>query len=293
MTSLIRGKVARFTKVDRCGTPIPGPRAVIVTEGLISVAMTTALVEGTTITVELANGNRCINDVPEPKFSNMVSAISLCGVNPWLVNFLTGQDTWDGATPGIPTGFTIGDDVDVTTERFAMELWSGTSDDVCDEDGDIGFGYFLLPKNAKGQLGDVTWQNDAINFTVNGAQTKGGNQWGVGPFDNVTVDDGGDPSPLLRPLGSRKHFLSDIVYAPPPTVPEDGLPFALGTEATGATAGAPGAPTPSGSWFPDTVAGMTGITASPATAWTTGQYVSLDNGEPVHWSGSAWVAGVA
>lgn len=290
MTTLIRGKMARFTLVDRCGAPLPGPYSTLVTKGLISVAMTSTTNEGTAITVEDASGDRCVDDTPEPKFSNMTSVVSLCGVNPYLINFLTGQEVWDGVTPGVPTGFTIGDDVDATTRRVAMELWSGTSEDDC-EDGDVGFGYFLLPKNARGQIGDVTWQNDAINFVVNGLRSKGGNTWGVGPYDDVARDESGDLSPLLRPIGARKHFLSDLVYAPPPVATSGPVP--LGTKATTATAGTPGTHTPSGSWMPDTLAGMTGITASPATAWTTGQYVELFDGSPVSWSGTAWEAGVA
>jgi len=63
--------------------------------------------------------------------------------------------------------------------------------------------------------------------------------------------------------------------------------------ATGATAGAPGSYTPAGSQEPLNLAGLTGVTASPATAWTTGQYVSLQDGSKAHWSGTAWVAGIA
>lgn len=70
---------------------------------------------------------------------------------------------------------------------------------------------------------------------------------------------------------------------------------------SGATAGIPGAWTPSGSSPPLTVANLLGgvpvvVTASPATAWTTGQYVqTLTAGAPgrATWTGSAWVGGVA
>lgn len=68
--------------------------------------------------------------------------------------------------------------------------------------------------------------------------------------------------------------------------------------ATGATAGIPGTWTPGGSTPPANAAGATsdGVTASPATAWTAGQYVQGSTaGTPgqMHWSGSAWVAGIA
>jgi hypothetical protein len=68
--------------------------------------------------------------------------------------------------------------------------------------------------------------------------------------------------------------------------------------ATGATAGTPGTWTPSGSTPPASVTALQGasVTASPGTAWTTGQYVQTGTaGTPgqAHWSGSAWVSGAA
>jgi hypothetical protein len=51
--------------------------------------------------------------------------------------------------------------------------------------------------------------------------------------------------------------------------------------------------TPTGYTLPANLAAMAGVTASPTTAWTTGQRVVMGNGNPAHWSGTAWVAGVA
>ncbi len=64
--------------------------------------------------------------------------------------------------------------------------------------------------------------------------------------------------------------------------------------ATGATAGTPGSFTPSGATPPANLTALqgAGITASPNTAWTTGQSVNLGTGS-AHWDGSAWVTGLA
>src|SRR5262245_21146237 len=61
--------------------------------------------------------------------------------------------------------------------------------------------------------------------------------------------------------------------------------------ATGATAGIPGVFTPAGSLPP--LSSMAGITASPATAWTTGQYVQTRDNSRFYWNGTAWTAGIA
>lgn len=63
--------------------------------------------------------------------------------------------------------------------------------------------------------------------------------------------------------------------------------------ATGATAGTPGSFTPSGATPPANLAALTGITASPSSAWTTGQYIVLGDGSHAHWTGTAWAAGNA
>jgi hypothetical protein len=69
-------------------------------------------------------------------------------------------------------------------------------------------------------------------------------------------------------------------------------------DATGATAGIPGTWTPSSSTPPVDQAELlaSDITASPSTAWTTGQYVQTQESGVDgrgYWNGSAWTAGVA
>jgi hypothetical protein len=63
--------------------------------------------------------------------------------------------------------------------------------------------------------------------------------------------------------------------------------------ATGATAGKPGTWTPVGQWPPQKFTQMNTITATPATAWTTGQYVTLADGSEAYWGGVAWTSGIA
>lgn len=65
-----------------------------------------------------------------------------------------------------------------------------------------------------------------------------------------------------------------------------------GAVATGATATTtPGTFTPAGASKPANLAAMTGLTASPATTWTTGQHVVLGDGTKAYWNGTAWVSG--
>jgi hypothetical protein len=84
-----------------------------------------------------------------------------------------------------------------------------------------------------------------------------------------------------------------ITTVAPPAVDNDGA-TALGVPATGTTAGTPATLTPANSYAPaDLTDAETGFTATPATAWTSGQYVTLGDGSKAHWDGTAWVAGPA
>lgn len=94
------------------------------------------------------------------------------------------------------------------------------------------------------------------------------------PFDVITGD-----------AGAASEVQIDWNMTGPPTVDRGAV------TATGAVAGAPGYYTPTGATIPANLAALTGVTASPATAWTTGQYVITADLLANNWSGSAWVAG--
>lgn len=86
--------------------------------------------------------------------------------------------------------------------------------------------------------------------------------------------------------GLYEHSYPPSLFAPPP------IP------ATGATAGIPGTWTPAGCAVPADLAAVisAGIVASPATAWTTGQYVQTGTvgvAGRVTWTGTNWVGGAA
>jgi hypothetical protein len=63
--------------------------------------------------------------------------------------------------------------------------------------------------------------------------------------------------------------------------------------ATGASAGTPGTFTPEGATPPADLGACASVTATPATAWATGEHVVLGDSSHAYWDGSAWVAGDA
>lgn len=294
---LLRGKMVRVTKLDGCGAPVLGPDSVVTSKGIITIGLTANTFEGTTLTQEVMDGSRCINDVPVPRFEDFTVAITMCGVDPNLVNLMTANPLVynDAATPEA-YGIDITSDAPVDNSGFAIEIWTGTPSDACSEDGDVQFGYALLPFVKGGVIGDQSFENGVINFSVNGAKTKDGSQWGVGPYD-VEIDATGADSPLLQPIGTKTHQRIIPTFLPPPEAVDGAT--ALGVAATGATAGIPATLSPANSYAPAdlaeavTLEGLGDFTATPGTAWTTGQYVKLRDGSKAHWNSTDWVAGVA
>jgi len=287
--ALVRGRVMRVTRLDGCGAVVLGPDSVVTSDGFITVGLTANTDEGTTISVTNAAGKICILDQPCPQFTGYTAEVAFCGVDPDLYNLMTGQPVvLDAADEAV--GFKMNSAVDACDSGFALEVWSNVPSAACEPGAEAQYGYMLIPFLRGGIIGDFTIGNDAVNFTLSGASSKDGSQWGVGPYD-VVFDDTNVPSPLLEAIDTNDHLLVTLTSVAPPE-PSDGGEE-LGTPATGADAGSPGTYTPANSYGPETLADLTGVTASPNTAWTTGQYVRLRDGSLAHWTGSAWAAGAA
>ena len=50
--------------------------------------------------------------------------------------------------------------------------------------------------------------------------------------------------------------------------------------------------TPANATPPTNLAALSGVTANPATNWTSGQFIQLADGTRANWNGTTWVAGV-
>jgi hypothetical protein len=92
---------------------------------------------------------------------------------------------------------------------------------------------------------------------------------------------------LIGDAGAGSEVAIDWNMTQPPSVNTGAVP------ATGAQAGAPGFFTPSGAQTPANEAALTGITATPVTAWSTGSYVITADLLASFWNGTAWAAGKA
>lgn len=210
----ILGKRIRVTRLlENAAIDTTGDDAQIVTDGFVTVSLTAEVEEGTEIIQRNASGALCVNERFNDSFKRFGVEIEFCGVNPQLLTMVTNAEPYEDYSGDI-AGFTIGEGP--IEELFALELWTGLSGAESSEDAMPG-GYFLLPLVGGGTFGDIEiGGEDAITFSLTGAMTRGGNQWGVGPY-NVLLDETSAPSPLPTAVDALDHLLLvDTALAPPP-----------------------------------------------------------------------------
>lgn len=220
--SPILGKRIRVTELDECGRVTPTSRS-IVTDGFITVSLSSEIEDGTEILVKNAQGNVCVNEKQSDSFKRFNVELTFCGVNPSLLAMVTNAKEYEDYA-GDVAGFTVAEGE--MTGKFALELWTGLSGQDCGTGGEEASGYMLLPLVNAGTLADLEiGGEDAINFGLANSTTKGGNTWGVGPFDvlydNTTTPGTPTAEPLPTALDPLDHLLLiDTELAPPPASSE-------------------------------------------------------------------------
>lgn len=288
--SPIRGEALRVTRTDGCGRLVSGPAVSYTTDSYVSIEVATRTAETEAVEVIKANGKKCVDEPATTYLDGFDLTVTFCGVDPVIFEMVTKMPVVYDAQ-GNPIGYDADTGVDTSNHGFALETWTQVPSDNCSEEGTgNSYGYLLFPFLRNGSIGDFTIENAAITFSVSGLGTRTGNGWGVGPY-NVMLDESGTPGPLLEPMTRTSHHRMFVTEVPPPSATDDATPS--GPPATGATAGTPGTWTPVDSYPASTLAEMDGITASPSTAWDSGEFVLTGSGQQVSWDGSGWVAGVA
>lgn len=210
------GKRIRVTTLDTCGNwPAAAEEdALIATDGFISVTLTSEVEDGTEIIQKNAAGALCVNERQAASFKRFTVEIEFCGVNPSLLALVTNAEPYEDYA-GDVAGFTVPEGE--ITKAFALELWTGLSGQACEPGAEVASGYVLLPFIQSGTIGDITVDGEnAVNFSLTGAYTKGGNGWGIGPY-NVLFNGSGVARPLPAALDPLDHLLMiDTGVAPPP-----------------------------------------------------------------------------
>lgn len=212
----VLGKRLRATELGTCGDVTVGTSNQLVTDGFITVTLSSEVEEGTEIIQRNAAGALCVNEKMADSFKRFTVEIEFCGVNPSLLAIVSNAEPYEDYA-GDVAGFTVPEGE--INKKFSLELWTGLSGQAClpGEAGGEASGYMLLPFLQAGVLGDIEMDGEnAVTFSLTGAYTLGGNAWGVGPY-NVLMDDSSVAAVLPTALDPFDHLLLiDTALAPPP-----------------------------------------------------------------------------
>lgn len=280
----ILGKRLRVTTLDECGTPPDAGVAgsTVVTDGFITLSLSSEVEDGAEIITKKADGSLCVNEKLASNFKRFTVEITFCGVNPSLLSKVSNATGYNDYADDV-AGFTVAEGA--LEKNFALELWTGVSGAACLPGAAFQGGYVLLPFVRAGVLGDITVDGEnAVTFSMKGAYTKGGNVWGVGPY-NVLLDTL-VPAPLPTALDPLDHLLLVETALAPPASSCDPLPIPpyilTVVPATGVAAG--------GTATVITGSGFTGATAVNFGA-TPGTSFSVISDSVIHVTSPAHAAG--
>lgn len=204
--SVVRAPAARVTRLGPCGEITSTGCDFVTTESFVDITMTKVMQDRQDAFQLNANGDSCVDKPKNPFLRWYEVTITFCNVDPELFNIVSGEPLVlnDALVPEAVGWCTLPDSS--SAANFALEFWTGTEDEGCDDD-DLTYGYGLLPRITQGMIGDVTINNGVINFTVTGI-TRGANQWGVGPY-NVLINESGPniglPGKLLTAVNTSSH----------------------------------------------------------------------------------------
>jgi len=209
----------RVTTVNvSCGQPVTGSCATVVSDGIISIAMTKQYEEREEFFVKNGDGVFCVRETTAPQLKWVNLVLTFCNVDPELVNILTAEPVvYDNADSPRATGYSV-QEGSAAIASFAMEFWTRISGSNVACTGGVEYGYGIFPWVVEGTIGDMTMENGAASFIVN-ARTRPGSLWGTGPYFVDLSDASGTLNnniALLTAIGPTQHHRFFLTRKAPP-----------------------------------------------------------------------------
>lgn len=208
----------RATLLNSCGAPVTGSCSKVVSDGIISIAMTAEYEPRQEFFVKNGDGVFCVRETNPPILKWINTVLTFCNVDPTLVNLLTAEPiVYDDADTPQAIGYTT-QEGSAALANVAFEGWTRITGTGVACSGGTEYGYTLFGWLVEGTIGDVTYENNTANFVVN-ARTKPNPSWGTGPY-YVDYSDAtatlNNPIALLTAMGSRDHKRMFLTRKPPP-----------------------------------------------------------------------------
>jgi hypothetical protein len=208
----------RVTKLNSCGQVVTGSCSQVVTDGIISIAMTKQYEQREEFFVKNGNGDFCVRETTAPQLKWIELVLTFCNVDPDIVNLISAEPLYtDDSASAVKIGWSTTEG-SAANVNFAFEGWTRLSGAGVACTGGTQFGYVLFPWVIEGTIGDVTLEDGVANFVVN-ARTRSSSLWGVGPYNVDLSDNAGtlnNPIPMLTPILSTQHHRMFVTRLAPP-----------------------------------------------------------------------------
>jgi hypothetical protein len=208
----------RATRLNSCGQVVTGSCSQVVTDGIISVAMTKNYEDREEFFIKNGDGTFCVRETTAPILKWIDLVITFCNVDPDIINIMAAEPLYsDDSSQAKKIGWSTTEG-SAANVNFAFEGWTRLSGTGVLCTGGVEYGYVLFPWVVEGTIGDMTLENGVANFVIN-ARTHGDSLWGVGPY-NVDLSDASgtlnNPIPMLTPILSSQHHRMFITRLAPP-----------------------------------------------------------------------------
>ena len=190
-TRSLKGRSLRITKLDACGAPVIGLCSSIVTNGFISVEFSPEIEAGEEYSQKNANGDFCIQEKDRDRTKWVNVTLSMCEVNPDVLDLIGGGNPITNATDTIGASF----GPDGNLDGFGLEVWTKQAGSAC-VGGTPEWGYFVLPYVINGGLdGSIKIENGTLTIGLKGEGQAATSAWATNPYpDNPLMAAAGFPA---------------------------------------------------------------------------------------------------
>ena len=208
----------RVTRLNSCGQVVTGSCSQVVSNGIISIEMTKNYEDREEFFVKNGDGTFCVRETNPPILKWIDLVVTLCDVDPDIINIMAAEPLYtSNDTASTKIGWST-EEGSAASSNFALEGWTRLANTAALCTGGQEYGYVLFPWVVEGTIGDMTFENGVVNFTLN-ARTHANSLWGVGPY-NVDYSDNPagstTPIPMNTPILSTQHHRMFLTRLAPP-----------------------------------------------------------------------------
>ncbi|WP_328856908.1 hypothetical protein OG579_17070 [Williamsia herbipolensis] len=215
-SAVIRGKVARFTRLNGCGVPVSNTKGTLATDGYVKITITQQWQEGVDTAVKNANGKLDVTDKTKDQLKRVEVVMEFTRIDPEAISLVDGNPTILNAK-GDSVGFGMGSNA--TDVYFGLETWQDITNTACGTAKP--YFHYTVPYLGNGKIdGEVVIQEETASFTMK-AESYAPNSWGASPY-LVDLNASDAAAGLFTPIDPNEHVRGQRTLVAPPA-PTAGL----------------------------------------------------------------------